>query len=170
MPIPTRWPELMIIAREQVARILPCGTPVATVTPAAAEEWGLSPDTLLVVGGAHVSGDPVGTMERFPQADFGFVGEAERGLTGLARLSALQRRDPAFLAEIPGLPRPVFLLLDFNDDGLLSVADVDPSFAHGSSFFFRRIALPYLRLAVASILSMAAAIIASQSSPASGAD
>lgn len=31
------------------------------------------------------------------------------------------------LAEIPGLPRPVFLLLDFNDDGLLSVADVDPS-------------------------------------------
>jgi anaerobic magnesium-protoporphyrin IX monomethyl ester cyclase len=63
----------------------------------------ISPETVLVVGGFHVSGDPVGTMERFPQADFGFVGEAERGLAGLARLSVDQLRDPAFLAEIPGL-------------------------------------------------------------------
>jgi xylulokinase len=38
------------IAREQVARILPSGTPVATVTPAAAAEWGLAADTLLVTG------------------------------------------------------------------------------------------------------------------------
>lgn len=63
----------------------------------------LSAQTVLVLGGAHVSGDPVGTMEWFPAADFGFVGEAERGLAGLARLSVPQRRDPAFLAEIPGL-------------------------------------------------------------------
>lgn len=38
------------IEPEQVARILPCGTPVATVGPEQAKEWGLSPDTMLVTG------------------------------------------------------------------------------------------------------------------------
>ena len=38
------------IARDQLARILPCGKPIATVTAAAAAEWGLAAATLLVTG------------------------------------------------------------------------------------------------------------------------
>ena len=63
----------------------------------------VSPETTLVVGGPHPSGDPVGTMELLPEADFGFVGEAEVGFEAFARLSPGERRDPAALEEVPGL-------------------------------------------------------------------
>ncbi len=38
------------ISEEQLARVLPCGSPVARLRPALAQEWGLSPDTLFVTG------------------------------------------------------------------------------------------------------------------------
>jgi len=38
------------IAEESLARILPSGQPVAKLTPEAADEWGLSPETLVVAG------------------------------------------------------------------------------------------------------------------------
>jgi len=62
-----------------------------------------SPSTLLLVGGPHVSGDPVGTMELMPEADFGFAGEAEAGLRAFLELTPPQRQDPQALAGVPGL-------------------------------------------------------------------
>lgn len=38
------------ISEDSLARILPSASPVARLTPKAAEEWGLSPDTLVVTG------------------------------------------------------------------------------------------------------------------------
>lgn len=38
------------IREDQLARVLPCGRPVAKITRAMAEEWGLAPETLLVTG------------------------------------------------------------------------------------------------------------------------
>jgi xylulokinase len=38
------------IREEQLAKILPCGSSVARLAPAAAAEWGLTPETLLVTG------------------------------------------------------------------------------------------------------------------------
>ena len=38
------------IEKDQLARVLPCGSPVAKLTPSMAREWGLSPDTMLVTG------------------------------------------------------------------------------------------------------------------------
>ncbi len=63
----------------------------------------VSPRTTLLVGGPHVSGDPVGTMELMPEADFGFAGEAEAGLQAFLRLSAAERLDPQALGGVPGL-------------------------------------------------------------------
>ena len=61
----------------------------------------LNPGTVTVVGGAHPSGSPVETLAQWPQADFGFQGEGEQGLTQLARkLSGAQGIE---YDSIPGL-------------------------------------------------------------------
>ena len=42
------------------------------------------PDSRILIGGPHPSGDPELTMQMVPDADYGFVGEAEQGLPQLA--------------------------------------------------------------------------------------
>ena len=62
-----------------------------------------SPQTTVIVGGPHVSGDPQGTLETIPEIDFGFTDEAE---IGLDRFIQLDQRDYArdqVLATIPNL-------------------------------------------------------------------
>jgi radical SAM superfamily enzyme YgiQ (UPF0313 family) len=61
-----------------------------------------SPETLILLGGAHISGDPEGTM-RMIGADFGFVGEAEVGIERFMKLSRGDYRDHQLLSGIPNL-------------------------------------------------------------------
>ncbi len=46
---------------------------------------GLNPETVIVVGGPHPSGDPDGTMSFLPDVNYAFRGEGESGLPLLAR-------------------------------------------------------------------------------------
>ncbi len=62
-----------------------------------------SPESIVILGGAHISGDPEGTMNLLNIVDFGFVGEAE---IGMEKFIELQRRDYSnyeLLREIPNL-------------------------------------------------------------------
>jgi radical SAM superfamily enzyme YgiQ (UPF0313 family) len=61
----------------------------------------INPKIVIIVGGPHVSGVPEDTFEFLKEADFGFQGEADRGLPLLLdRLSSGALHN---LSEIPGL-------------------------------------------------------------------
>jgi len=62
-----------------------------------------SPESFVVVGGPHISGDPVGTANYLGAMDFGFVGEAEIGLECFLRLGKEDYSNPTLLEEIPNL-------------------------------------------------------------------
>jgi len=62
-----------------------------------------APESMVIVGGPHISGDPRGTMDYLDQMDFGFAGEAEIGLEHFLRMEKKDYFDPARLAEIPNL-------------------------------------------------------------------
>jgi len=57
--------------------------------------------TIIIIGGAHPSGDPKGSLEYFTEADFGFRGEGERGITLF--IEKLLGDDSIKLDIIPGL-------------------------------------------------------------------
>lgn len=61
----------------------------------------LDESIVTVVGGSHPSGDPVGTMETFKNADFAFSGEAEQGLPKL--LGYIESKNKVKLESIEGL-------------------------------------------------------------------
>lgn len=61
------------------------------------------PDCTVIIGGAHISGDPEGTMEFIDQADFGFTGEAEAGIEEFLNLQKDDYLKPELLAKIPNL-------------------------------------------------------------------
>ncbi len=61
----------------------------------------VAPDTVTIVGGAHVSGAPAHAMEFLAKADYGFKGEAEIGLPKL--LDSLDGQNFSRFPEIPGL-------------------------------------------------------------------
>jgi radical SAM superfamily enzyme YgiQ (UPF0313 family) len=61
-----------------------------------------APDATIVLGGAHVSADPEHAFAFFPQADYAVQGEAERGLSALAR-ALDEDRLPAAEPTVPGL-------------------------------------------------------------------
>lgn len=61
------------------------------------------PETLVIVGGPHLSGDPETTMRAIPGIDFGFTSEAEVGLEKFLGLTPGERADPAILREVPNL-------------------------------------------------------------------
>ncbi len=62
-----------------------------------------SPESVVMVGGPHISGDPRGTMDYLEDLDFGFVGEAEIGLEHFLRLGKADYSDPDRLEEVPNL-------------------------------------------------------------------
>ena len=65
---------------------------------------GLRPDTVVVVGGPHPSGDPEGTMGFLPHVDYAFQGEGEVGLPLLAKYLESREEGTDVLPEkIPGL-------------------------------------------------------------------
>ena len=53
---------------------------------ARAKRW--NPSVITLLGGPHITGDPVDTMQDIPYADYGFLGESETSLREL-----LQRKD-----------------------------------------------------------------------------
>ncbi|MBF0543445.1 MAG: radical SAM protein [Candidatus Riflebacteria bacterium] len=55
-------------------------------------------EILILLGGAHISSEPMKTMERFPSIDVGFVGEADKSLVEF--LSELKKGQP--LPKIKG--------------------------------------------------------------------
>ncbi len=59
------------------------------------------PDSVVVVGGPHVSARGVESLEDFPDADYGFQGEAEIGLPLFARRVLKSEEIP--FEKIPGL-------------------------------------------------------------------
>ena len=59
------------------------------------------PDSLVVVGGPHVSARGVQSLKDFPDADYGFQGEAEIGLPLFARRILNSEDIP--LENVPGL-------------------------------------------------------------------
>lgn len=63
-----------------------------------------SPHSTVIVGGAQPSGDPRGTLE-YLDADYAFVGEAERSLPQFMRIPADERSSTTVLQTIPGLAR-----------------------------------------------------------------
>ena len=63
----------------------------------------VSPETMIIVGGAHVSGDPVGTMDFMKDLDFGFVGEAEIGMEKFFELKKKDYKNADLLKKIPNL-------------------------------------------------------------------
>ena len=80
---------------------------------------------ITIIGGAHPSGDPEGSLKYFPEVDFGFRGEGERGIELLVnKLLGDQSID---LDSIPGLiwrdvynrvhSNPLFLMDDLNSFG-----------------------------------------------------
>lgn len=62
-----------------------------------------SPTTTVIVGGAHISGDPVGTMNLLREVDFGFGGEAEIGMEKFLALDKQDYADEEKLQDIGGL-------------------------------------------------------------------
>jgi len=63
----------------------------------------VSPESTIIVGGAHISGDPVGTMNFMNVLDFGFVGEAEIGMEKFLTLSKKDYKNANLLKKIPNL-------------------------------------------------------------------
>ena len=63
----------------------------------------LVPASVTLVGGPHISADPVKTAEYLDRMDFGFVGEVEIGLEHFLRLEKKDYSDPGSLGEIPNL-------------------------------------------------------------------
>ena len=61
-----------------------------------------SSDSTIIIGGAHISGDPLGTMNML-DADFGFVGEAELGIEAFIKLNKDDYNNEDKLSEIPNL-------------------------------------------------------------------
>jgi len=61
----------------------------------------LNNKAVTVIGGAHPSGDPEGSLEYFPEADYGFRGEGEQGIELLIKKLLGDR--PIGLDSIPGL-------------------------------------------------------------------
>ena len=61
----------------------------------------IRPEAKIILGGAHPSAFPGQVLRDFPEADYAFRGEAEKGLTALLR--ALPNPDAAQEAKIPGL-------------------------------------------------------------------
>ena len=62
-----------------------------------------TPDSRIIVGGPHISGDPEGTADYLDKMDLGFVGEAEIGLEHFLRLGKKDNSNPGRLGEIPNL-------------------------------------------------------------------
>ena len=62
-----------------------------------------SPDTVIILGGAHISGDPQDTMNILEEADFGFIGEAEIGIAKFMRLKKEDYLNYELLGNIPNL-------------------------------------------------------------------
>lgn len=61
------------------------------------------PESLIIVGGAHVSGDPLGTMKKLKNIDFGFIGEAEMGIEEFLKLKKEDYQKGDLLKKIPSL-------------------------------------------------------------------
>jgi len=61
------------------------------------------PNACVVIGGPHVSGDPVHAFDYVPQADYAVQSEAEVSLPSLAHHLQDATSDPSLLATIPGL-------------------------------------------------------------------
>lgn len=62
------------------------------------------PEIVTLLGGPHPSGEPVGTLDRFPSVDFAFRGEAEVGLPKLLSILEAERAPgPGVLASVEGL-------------------------------------------------------------------
>ncbi|MDP2923257.1 MAG: radical SAM protein [Candidatus Omnitrophota bacterium] len=66
-----------------------------------------SPNTIVICGGAHVSGDPQGTMHLLKDIDFGFVGEAE---IGIEKFMSLKKEDYANYELLKTIPNLVWRL------------------------------------------------------------
>ncbi len=62
-----------------------------------------SPTTTVLVGGAHISGDPEGAMNLLEHVDFGFVGESEIGVEKFIQLTKDDYTNPDRLADVPSL-------------------------------------------------------------------
>lgn len=62
-----------------------------------------SPETTIVIGGPHISGDPKGTMNLLNNIDFGFAGEAEIGMERFLNIKKDDYANAALLREIPSL-------------------------------------------------------------------
>ena len=62
-----------------------------------------SPRVVTLMGGPHVSGDPLGTFCYVDALDYGLRGEADHSLPRLLELLRGGRPDPARLSRIPGL-------------------------------------------------------------------
>jgi len=60
------------------------------------------PETVIMLGGAHISGDPEGTMGLM-NVDFGFVGEAEIGIDRFMKLKRKEYGNRALLKDVPNL-------------------------------------------------------------------
>lgn len=61
------------------------------------------PDSLIIVGGAHISGDPEGTMNLLKNIDFGFAGEAEIGIKKFLQIDRKDYANESLLQEVPNL-------------------------------------------------------------------
>ncbi len=59
------------------------------------------PDIVTIIGGAHVTGVPEETMERFPALDIGVIGEGERTIVDL--LDTLEEKNGKKLSEVDGI-------------------------------------------------------------------
>lgn len=62
-----------------------------------------SPQSIVIVGGAHISGDPEGTMNLLNNIDFGFVGESEIGIEKFVKLQKENYSNYEVLKKIPNL-------------------------------------------------------------------
>lgn len=62
-----------------------------------------SPESLILLGGAHISSDPENTMKSLQDANFGFIGESEISIEKFLQLSKLDYTNPEKLRVIPGL-------------------------------------------------------------------
>jgi len=61
-----------------------------------------SSGSAIMIGGAHISGDPAGTMNML-SVDFGFIGEAEIGIEAFIKLNKEDYNNANKLSEIPNL-------------------------------------------------------------------
>lgn len=62
-----------------------------------------SPNTTIICGGAHISGDPQGTMRLLKDINFGFVGESEIGIEKFMKLKKEDCANYELLKTIPNL-------------------------------------------------------------------